>query len=244
MRTTFSTMGTVASLVVPSAALATVVEQVCTRADSIFSLYRSESELSRIARGELHMMDASDEIRDAYGSAVLWRDRTDGAFSPHRPDGVIDLNGVVKARAIAEAGSLLTAAGATDWSINVGGDVLTSGRDTDGTAWSVGVVDPDDRLRLLCAVDLTPQRRAIATSGSAERGDHIWRGRSTDVPDFIQVTVLANDIVSADVLATAIVAGGQPTLDHVTEQFDIDVLTVDRAGALRATPGFRGALAA
>jgi FAD:protein FMN transferase len=244
MRATFETMGTTASLIVPAAAFVSTVEDVFARVESTFSLYRDDSELSRIARGELLMTEASAAVRDAYGSAVFWREKTDGAFSPHRPDGVIDLNGVVKARAIAEAAELLTAAGAIGWSINVGGDVVHSDAQSDGSPWSVGIIDPADRGSLLCAVELDAGRGAVATSGSTERGDHIWRGRSTAVPEFVQATVIGADIVIVDVLATAIIAGGSETLDLVTERFAVDVLTIDRAGELRATPGFTSHLAA
>jgi len=56
------------------------------------------------------------------------------------------------------------------------------------------------------------------------------------------VTVVANDIVTADVLATAIVAGGRATLDLATDSWPIDVLATAR-GELVATPGIRAILA-
>jgi thiamine biosynthesis lipoprotein len=58
------------------------------------------------------------------------------------------------------------------------------------------------------------------------------------------VSVAAQDIVTADVLATAIVAGGRPTLDAVTARWDVDVLAVADDGGLLATPGFRAPRAA
>jgi thiamine biosynthesis lipoprotein len=63
-------------------------------------------------------------------------------------------------------------------------------------------------------------------------------------PDFAQVSVAAADIITADVLATAIVAGGRATLDSVTARWDVDVLAVAHDGALLATPGFRAPSAA
>jgi thiamine biosynthesis lipoprotein len=60
-------------------------------------------------------------------------------------------------------------------------------------------------------------------------------------PEFLQVSVAAQDIVTADVLATAIVAGGTPTLDQAVEQWSVDVLAVGRTGTMLATPGFRHA---
>jgi len=236
MHTTFETMGTVVSLewAGDDQALG-VVRSVFEAADHRFSLYRPDSELSRVADGSLELLDASAELREVYATALGWRGETGGAFTPHRPDGTVDLNGIVKAWAMAEAGRAL---GDGDWCLNVGGDVLVSGSAAIDAPWVVGIVDPGDRAGLLTAVPLMGARRAAATSGSAERGDHIWtRGRER--AEFAQVTVLADDIVTADVLATAIVSGGGATLDDVTARFDVDVLTVDRDGALRATPGIR-----
>jgi thiamine biosynthesis lipoprotein len=51
--------------------------------------------------------------------------------------------------------------------------------------------------------------------------------------------VVADDIITADVLATAIISGGSTALDDLTARFNVDVLTVDREGCLRATPGMR-----
>lgn len=253
MRHVFEAMGTVVSLEsgaagdVPPDVPADIpadIPAIFARWEIRFSLYLPGSELSRIARAELTLMNASDELRAVYADALEWRERTHGAFSPHRPDGVIDLNGIVKAATTKEAGEALLAAGCRDWSINVGGDILVSGAQPDGDPWSIGVTDPRERGVLLTAIRLSGSRRAVATSGAAERGDHIWRGGSTAPTEFTQVTVVADDIVTADVLATAIVAGGSESLDYLTERFDIDALTVNRTGELRSTPGFRSSLAA
>lgn len=238
MRSVFETMGTVASLDGADERLSALVRDVFGAVEARFSLYRSDSELSRIAAGELAFTDTSDQVRQVYTDALTWSGQTGGAFTPHRADGVIDLNGIVKARAMSAASDVLSAAGCINWSLVVGGDVITS-----GSAHSVGIVDPADRSALLCAIELTGSRRAVATSGSAERGDHIWLAGTTKSAEFVQATVVADDIVSADVLATAIIAGGRATLDEVTERWDVDVLTVDRTGGLLATPGIRSSLA-
>ncbi|MDQ4489154.1 FAD:protein FMN transferase [Sinomonas sp. ASV486] len=291
-----------------------VVEDQFAGLDAQFSLYKPTSEASRIARGELSLMEASPLMRDLYADAIRWRRRTDGAFTPERPDGLLDLSGLVKGYAIAEAGRSLAALGLTDWCLNAGGDVLVSGSPTprppisrDGgprggagaSAWLAGIVDPGDRRTLLGAYPLggtgaapdsvmdavmgaapgmgtspavsgralsgralsgralsgravsgRAPRLALATSGSAERGDHIWTvgirraGGGAQRPDFVQVSVAASDVVTADVLATAIVAGGRATLDTVTARWDVDVLVVTHDGALLATPGFRAPSAA
>jgi thiamine biosynthesis lipoprotein len=239
-------MGTVVSLTVPEGpgaddAVARVMG-VFQRFDSRYSLYRPESELSRVARGELPLTDTSEELRRTYAEALHWRDETGGAFTPHRPDDVIDLNGTVKALAMQGAADVLLDAGIDDWCLNAGGDVLCAGVQPDGLAWTIGVVDPGDRAALLFAITLVGTRHAVATSGSAERGDHIWRSTAID-RGYVQATVVADDIETADVLATAIIAGGPATLSHVVDHWPVDVLTVDRNGAMSATPGISAALA-
>jgi thiamine biosynthesis lipoprotein len=249
-------MGTVISLTVPAGALpmiagdadleldaaAAAVERVFAGLDETFSLYRPESEASRLACGELSLREASAAMRNRYADAHSWRLTTEGAFSPERPDGVLDLSGIIKGYAIARAGEALHSRGITNWCLNAGGDVLVMGSPVPGSgaSWAAGIVDPQDRSALLSAFELggPGTRRALATSGSAERGDHIW---TTGIrgAEFTQVSVAAADIVMADVLATAIVAGGTAMLHRATDHWDVEVLAVRRDGELLGTPGFR-----
>lgn len=255
---TVSTMGTVVSIRLGDDAVdgeqdpaRRAIAEVFARWDDRFSLYRPDSELSRIARGELRLTEASGALRDCYALALDWRDRTDGVFTPHRADGVIDLSGVVKSLAIAEAGAAVTARGLADWSINAGGDILVCGEQSpagphESEDWVAGIVDPLDRQALLARVPLRRPLRAVATSGSAERGEHIWAPfPHSETPGeqqrFLQVSVFAADIVTADVLATTIVAGGSAALGHATDNFPVEVLAVLQDGSLLATPGLRQA---
>lgn len=271
---TFTCMGTVISLTVPAdtqkspgaaedelEAATAVVERLFTELDATFSLYRPDSEASRLARGGLVLQDASAEMRARYEEAAGWRLLTEGAFTPERPDGAVDLSGLIKGHAIKEAGTSLRALGLADWCVNAGGDVLVSGSPTPGSgeSWRAGIVDPADRRTLLAGFPLggfplagaAPEavasgalasdgdgKAALATSGSAERGDHIW-SVAAGASEFRQVSVAAADVVTADVLATAIVAGGAPMLHRATALWDIEVLAVRRGGDLLATPGFR-----
>ena len=214
-----------------------------------FSLYREESELSRVNRGALRLTQAGSQLRDCYALALQWRDQTDGVFTPHRDDGAIDLSGIVKSLAIAQAGDALRRLGVRDWSVNAGGDILVDGDQAPGLNWSAAIVDPLDRQARLAAVPLRLPLRAVATSGSMERGEHIWTTLDGALSPFRQVTVFGRDIVTADVLATAIIAGGQAArrpggqaaLDRSTDAFPVEVLAVLRDGSLLATPGLRAA---
>ncbi|MGV8883895.1 MAG: FAD:protein FMN transferase [Rhodoglobus sp.] len=241
MRHVFETMGTVASIELSDEFLSYIpeLESVFRRIDERFSLYLPGSELSAIAAGRLDLSQSSARLRGSYERALLWRSATSGLFTPHRPDGVIDLNGIVKAEATEEAGEVLDSAGCESWAINVGGDILVR---ENGDEWPTGIADPDDAGALLGSVGLDGTRRALATSGSAQRGDHIWLGGSPGPAEFVQVSVIAGDIVTADVLATAIVAGGPDALDDLCDRWPIDVFAVDRSGTFRVTPGFRRSL--
>ena len=243
----FNTMGTTVSLSCPKIADGSLELQrviaIFGEFDDRYSLYKPDSELSAIARGHLSLTAAAAELRQVYARAIGWRNSTGGAFTPHRPDGVIDLNGVVKALAMQAAADALAGFGATDWCLNVGGDVTTAGGQADGRQWTVGITEPTDRASLLCAIELSAKHPAVATSGVAERGEHIWRARDGE-SRYLQVTVLAERIELADVLATAIIAGGQTTLNGLLRQHRVEVLTVDAEGALTATAGFRAVLAA
>jgi len=250
-------MGTVVSLTVASTgatetavdeveSAVDVVEGIFAQLDLTFSLYRAGSEASRLGRGELTLASASEEMQELYVEAAGWRLATDGAFTAERPDGGLDLSGIVKAHAIREAALSLNALGLSDWCINAGGDVLVSGSPEpektgagSDAPWLAGIADPADRQALLGAYPLQTMS-ALATSGSAERGEHIWTIGS-DKPEFTQVSVAAPDIVTADILATAIVAGGTHALDQAVEKWGVEVLAVRRDGTLLATPGFRNA---
>lgn len=245
---TFETMGTVVSVRVPDAdsahpergaALESAISagrEAFHALDLRFSLYREDSEASQIARGELALADASEEMREAYAESLEWRNRTNYTFTPHRPDGVLDLSGTIKAVGIQQAADALTRAGFATFMINAGGDLLCSGTPTDG--WRVGVADPESQENLLATLELTPDYCAMATSGTAERGEHIWRRPETD-GSFRQVSVVAADIMLADVIATTIIAGGQASLDHATSAFDIGVLVVKTDGSLLGNERFQ-----
>lgn len=244
MRSAFPAIGTVVSLDADrlDAGALTAAQAAVEHIDERFSLYRADAELARVAAGTLAFADTSAELRDAYAQAHVWSALTDGAFTANRPDGVIDLSGIAKAFAIDDVGVVLEKSGAEIWSVTIGGDLLLSPRAA-AAGRTVGIVDPADRSALIAALELRAPRRAIATSGSSERGDHIWRLPGLG-GEFVQVTVVANSIVEADVLATAIVAGGRALLDQLCDTRDIDVLAVTETGDLLATPGIRAALRA
>ena len=61
---------------------------------------------------------------------------------------------------------------------------------------------------------------AIATSGTAERGKHIWDPRTETAADsFLSVTVVGPQLMWADAYATTVFVMGEDGLDWI-RQFD------------------------
>lgn len=206
--------------------------------DAVFSLWRDDTPMSRLARGDLALADCPDVIEEVLELAEQARLDTGGRFDIRAPSGALDPTGIVKGFAIARAGELLDLRGARDWCINAAGDVLVRGRPAPGRPWSVGVVDPADSLALLSTVRVTDG--AVATSGLSERGHHIWDPRTgAAVTDVLAATIVCRDIVRADVLATAVVAGGAADgLDWIERLDGVEGLLVPSEGSVRTTTGW------
>ncbi|MEY4313340.1 MAG: hypothetical protein RLZZ319_849 [Actinomycetota bacterium] len=194
-----------------------------------YSLYMEDSPISTLARGEVTLDSLSEDFRDTYARAIEWRNETGGAFTPHRGDGVIDLSGIVKADAIAAAAHVMRAHGITDFSLNFGGDILVSG---DERTWPVAIGHPTRTLEAVATVTLDATWCAIATSGTHDRGEHIWR-QVSDGPRLIAATVIGRDIVECDVWATAIISGG-PDAAATASQRGLAVMYFDDSEQMHA----------
>jgi thiamine biosynthesis lipoprotein len=205
-------MGTVVGIDVRSPMSPTAIDEAFCYLNVIearFSPFRPDSEVERLARGELSMGDASDELRAIEALCRELREETDGAFDAwgHRPDGAFDPTGVVKGWAVDGVAGILRSAGATSFSINAGGDVLVTGESEPGRPWRVGVRHPLTADRTAAVLEL--DEAAVATSGSYERGAHIVdpsTGRRAD--GLLSVSVASSSLARADALATAVFAMG------------------------------------
>ena len=90
---------------------------------------------------------------------------------------------------------------------------------------------------VLTVLDLGGTRmRAVATSGSAERGNHIWNPKNPDAAqtELVQVTVIADDLVRADVWATAAFAEGPRAVERLNREADLEALFVFADGQIHA----------
>ncbi|MFF7451399.1 MULTISPECIES: FAD:protein FMN transferase [unclassified Streptomyces] len=215
------------------------------RVDAVFSTYRDDSQISRLARGELTVTDCDPEVAEVLELGARAEELSDGWFST-RYEGRLDPTGVVKGWAVERAARSLTAAGATGVSLNGGGDVQLLGAPEPQRPWRVGVADPLRPGGLAAVVSAAGTTElSVATSGTAERGAHIVdprTGRSA-VTDLVAVTVVAPSVTWADCWATAAFAmGSRDGLRWLESLPDVEALLITAGDEVRCTGGLASRL--
>jgi thiamine biosynthesis lipoprotein len=204
--------------------------------DERFSPYKAVSEISRIGRGELRVDDAHPEVATVLAACEALRVESDGRFSAwgFRADGRLDPSGYVKGWAIGEAAAIMRAAHLDDFIVDVGGDAYAAGGPEGGRGWGVGIVDPADRRAIVGP--LVVRDRGVATSGVAERGDHVVDARNrAAVTEWASITVVHPSIVRADAVATIGLLMGEDALAWIDRDPDAAVFAVHRDGRLAWT---------
>lgn len=180
--------------------------------DRVFSPYKPDSDVSRLGRGEIGWDEVSAEVRDVAERCAAARELTGGLFDADLPDGGWDPSGLVKGWAVERAGDRLRAVEGVDWCLNAGGDVLVVCPSAE--PFTIGIQDPHDSGRVVASLARTGG--AVATSGTAARGEHLYdprTGRAVETR-WLSVSVSGPSLEYADILATAaFVAGeGWPTV--------------------------------
>ncbi len=145
------------------------------KVDKDFSTYKSDSEVSRIRRGELEVVDASEDVKKVWKLCEHARELTLGAFDPWKVSGGFDPSGLVKGWAADVAAKMLVGAGVESVLINTAGDlVLLGGQLSEGgevKPWNIGISNPDDVNQIVKTFDVVDG--SVATSGDYEKGAHI-----------------------------------------------------------------------
>jgi thiamine biosynthesis lipoprotein len=175
--------------------------------DRVFSTYRPDSLVSRLARDEITVDDCPPELAEVLALGELARVQSHGAFDVRR-GGVLDPSGVVKGWAVERAARPLRALPETDVCLSAGGDLVCQVAGPDSPDWRIGIEDPHDPARVVAMVPV--RTGAVATSGLVHRGGHVVDARTGAVPDAVaSVTVIHDDLVWADIDATAALAMGR-----------------------------------
>ncbi|MFE0254997.1 FAD:protein FMN transferase [Streptomyces sp. NPDC059010] len=216
------------------------------RVDEVFSTYRDDSQVSRLARGDLTVEECDPEVAEVLGLAAEAERLSDGWFSTTY-EGRLDPTGIVKGWSVERAArGLADLPGVAGVSVNGGGDVQLLGVPGPQRPWRVGVSDPlrpGGLAAVISAAGLT--ELAVATSGTAERGAHIvdpGTGHSA-VTDLVAVTVVAPRLTWADCWATAAFAmGSRQGLRWLESLPDVEALLITAGDEVRCTGGLAARL--
>lgn len=222
--------------------------EVLEDANQRFSLYIEDSEISLLVRGEFPWSKASIQQKTILEQVEFWRERTEGFFDARVGSPGYDPSGLVKSWATQNAADYLSANGVRGFTINAGGDILLSQELKSPLLNRVGL----SNLRSVAAegaganliLDLAGTKfRAVATSGTSERGEHIWRTDSS--AELMQVSVVGSSLVEADIWATAIISGGRKAWEVFQEKRaeNLVALATTTNGELFSTAGFVDLLA-
>jgi len=188
------------------------VDEYFHKVDKDFSTYKSDSEVSRIRRGELEVTDASEDVIKVWQLCEHARELTLGAFDPWKVDGGFDPSGLVKGWAAEVAAKMLVGAGVESVLINAAGDlVLRGGQLSNGTEmkpWNVGISSPDDVNQIVKTFDVNDG--SVATSGDYEKGAHIIDPHTGLIAIGARsASVVGPDGALCDALATALMVDGR-----------------------------------
>jgi thiamine biosynthesis lipoprotein len=156
-----------------------------------------------------------------------------------QPSLTLDLCGIAKGHALDRMVAALDDLGAADFLIELGGEVFARGTHPGGRAWQVGVERPEPGPTLLQRI-VRLDGRGLATSGDAVNGYAMAGRRYSHIIDpyrrepanngIASVSVLMPATVTADALATALMAMGPAEGAALAEREEIPALFIVREG--------------
>ena len=131
--------------------------------------------------------------------------------------------------------------------ISVGGNVCVTGpKDKIGSAWIVGIQNPDKEEEYLQTICMT--EGSVVTSGDYQRSYMVDGKRYHHIidPDTLypadywrSVTIICSDSGVADALSTALFLMSQEEGQKLLDQYDAEAMWVDTEGVIHYSPGLR-----
>lgn len=159
----------------------------------------------------------------------------------------IDLGSIAKGYGVDVVAELFEEKGIEDYLVEIGGEIRTRGLSPAGKNWRIGINTPEKTAALdeiFAIVEVSD--RAVATSGNyrnyIESGDESWahimeprKGRPV-LGDVLSSTVLADDCLTADALATAAIVSGREAAVLLFEKFPVEWYLIfrDKNGGLNS----------
>jgi len=175
------------------------------------------------------------ELRRHVGFTNISIDTTSSSLVKRDPLVVADLSAIAKGYAADGLAELLVTRGFTDFLVEVGGELRSSGGKPDGAAWVIGVEAPLPGTRSLYAT-MESRDEAVATSGDYRNFWDAEGGRYSHIVDprtgrplphvGAAVTVIHQRAVLADAWATAMTVLGPAEGVALADRLDLGVIFV------------------
>ncbi len=206
--------------------------------DNRFSTYKDKSEISLINNGSIKKEDFSKEMEEIFNLSLETEKLTEGYFNIINKEGIYDPSGIVKGWSIYKASSILWESGFNDFYIEAGGDIQTSGKNSDNEKWKVGIRNPVNSEEIIKIVELSGE--GIATSGSYIRGDHIYNpnNNNSSVDDIISLTIIGPNVYEADRFATSAYAMGLGGINFIEKLADFEGYIINNNSIAVSTSNF------
>lgn len=179
-----------------------------------------------------------DELRRHVGFTNIAIDSASSSLVKRDPLVVADLSAIAKGYAVDGLADLLMARGFTDFLVEVGGELRSSGEKPGRMPWVVGVEAPLPGARSLYAT-MELRGEAVATSGDYRnfwdadggRYSHIIDPRTGRPLPYVgaAVTVIHERAVLADAWATAMTVLGPVESAALAERLDLGVIFVQQS---------------
>lgn len=200
--------------------------------DDTFSTYKESSEISLINAGKLSKSQYSKDMQEILRLCEQTKKETNGYFDIEHLN-QLDPSGLVKGWAIWQASKLFDKAGFSNYYIDAGGDVQVSGK-----TWTVGIRNPFNYNEVIKIVSLN--NLGIATSGTAERGQHIYipQKPKAQISNIVSLTVIGPNVYEADRFATAAFAMEKQGIQFIEKLPGFEGYMIDKNGLATFTSGF------
>ena len=187
----------------------TEAEQFIYHVDEVFSTYKEKSIISQLKREEIEISSCSSEVQEVWALCKDVMELTHGAFNPWLKG--FDPSGLVKGWAAQKCGQIFEKYGIENSLVNAAGDLALRGSLLKGgevTPWDIGVRNPEIKDEIVESFKINTG--AIATSGSYEKGAHIYDPFTNLIAIGARsATVIGPDAAIADALATALMVCGK-----------------------------------
>jgi len=184
-------------------------EKFIHHVDELFSTYKENSIISRLKREEIEISSCSPEVQEVWDLCEKTMELTDGAFNPWLKG--FDPSGLVKGWAAQKCGEIFEKYGVENSLVNAAGDLALRGGLLKGgevTPWEIGIRNPEIKDEIVESFKINTG--AIATSGSYEKGAHIYDPFTNLIAIGARsATVIGPDAAIADALATALMVSGK-----------------------------------